>query len=242
MLVVGIVCGWPANLAQTIIGTNHQYKFTESEALFCDTSIYRQFGGVHLVRIQRWFGHERLEFLKKFLKPLSEQLGFTIAYEIDDVLVYDDIPNYNIAKAAFNPENIGDSVREIMSLCDIITVSTDYLRDFYIKRLNLPKEKFIVINNYLPRWWIGDSFNLTRQMNQYNEHKRSKPVIGFCCSSNHFDLKNLNGGVDDFTHIIPWILKNINKYNFVFVGGIPLQLKEHLDKRISDNATTVRYF
>lgn len=36
------------------------------------------------------------------------------------------------------------------------------------------------------------------------------------------------GGVDDFTHLIPWIIQNMNKYHFTFVGGVPLQLQEYV--------------
>lgn len=183
--------------------------------------------GIKLVRIQRWFGHEKYRFLSEFLKPLSEKIGFTICYEIDDVLVYDDIPKYNIAKETFHPDRIGNTVKDIMELCDIITVSTVELKQFYMRKFNLHENKFIVIPNYLPRWWIGDSMNIDRQMQQFKA-QRNKPTLAFCCSSNHFDLKNLNDGIDDFTHLIPWIIKNIKKYNFAFVGGVPLQLHQYV--------------
>ena len=181
--------------------------------------------GVKLVRIQRWFGWDKLKFLKEFLKPLSEKIGFSICYEIDDVLVYNEIPKYNIAKETFNPTRIGDSVKQIMELCDIITVSTEELKELYIKEYNLDKSKFIVIPNYLPRWWIGDAMNIDRQMRQYRE-QRYKPTIAFCCSVNHFDVQNQNSGQDDFSHLIPWIIKNIDKYKFTFVGGVPQQLHQ----------------
>jgi hypothetical protein len=215
--------GWPSNIIQTIIGTEYHYLSTDTELLIGDPNFYRQYGGPRLVRIQRWFGYDKLTFLRDFLKPLSEALGFTIAYEVDDVLVYDDIPKYNIAKPAFHPDRVGDTVKEIFQLCDLITVSTDELRDFYMKRFSMPKDKFFVINNYLPRWWIGDAMDIDRQMLQYSK-QRNKPTIAFCCSANHFDLDNLNDGVDDFTHIIPWIISNMHRYNFTFVGGIPQQL------------------
>ena len=221
--------GWPSNMLQTLIGGNYRFQSTDTEALLCDANFYLSNGGVHLVRIQRWFGYDKLKFLKEFLKPLSEKIGFTIAYEIDDVLLYDDIPNFNIAKPAFHPDRIGNTVKEIMDLCDIITVTTDTIRDFYSNRLNIPKEKFLVIPNYLPRWWIGDAMNIDRQMNQWdNQHTR--PTLAFCCSANHFDLQNMNKGEDDFTPLIPWIIKNMKKYNFVFVGGIPQQLTEFVKK------------
>jgi hypothetical protein len=112
-----------------------------------------------------------------------------------------------------------------MELCDIITVSTVELRDLYHKYFNIPLNKFIVIQNYLPRWWIGESFNLGRQMYQFQQ-QRKRPTLAFCCSTNHFDIKNANNGQDDFSHLIPWIIKNVDKYQFAFVGGIPQQLQD----------------
>ena len=222
--------GWPSNLLQTLIGGDIQFRSTDTEALIPDGRFYLSDGGIRLVRIQRWFGWDKLQFLKEFLKPLSEKIGFNIAYEIDDVLLYDAIPKYNLAREAFNPERIGDSVKQIMDLCDIITVSTDTLRDFYSARLNIPKEKFIVIQNYLPRWWIGDAMNVDRQMQQHAA-QRNRPTLAFCCSTNHFDVENKNGGIDDFSHLIPWIEKNLKKYNFVFVGGVPQQLHKYVQTR-----------
>ena len=218
------------NILKTIIGGEFHFQTTDTEVLLADHQVYMQQGGAKLVRCQRWFGWDKLRFLKEFLKPLSEKIGFSICYEIDDVLIYDDIPKYNIAREAFNPERIGDSVKQIMDLCDYITVSTEDLKRFYMRACNQPESKFIVIQNYLPRWWIGDAMNVDRQMNQF-KHQRSKPTVAFCCSSNHFDLKNVNDGIDDFTHLIPWIIKNVERYNFVFVGGVPQQLNELVQKR-----------
>lgn len=189
---------------------------TETEVPIGDANFYIH-SNVKLVRVQRWFGPQKLAFIKNFLKPLSERVGFSICYEIDDVLVYDKIPAYNMAKEAFNPKSIGNSTQEIMSLCDIITVSTEELRDLYVHDYKLPREKFIVIPNYLPRWWIGEAMNVDRQMYQFKHH-RAKPNIAFCCSANHFDVHNANKGIDDFTALIPWIQRNLKKYNFIFVG------------------------
>jgi hypothetical protein len=221
--------GWPSNMLKTRMNSransNIHFRTTDTETLIPFAQYYMSEGGVRLVRIQRWFGWDKLKFIKEFLKPLSEQIGFHICYEIDDVLVYDDIPKYNLARETFHPEKIGDSVKQIMDLCDIITVSTETLKQFYVRKLNINPNKVLVIQNYLPRWWIGDSMNIDRQMAQYKQ-QRYKPSLAFCCSTNHFDIKNENGGVDDFTHLIPWIIRSMNKYNFIFVGGVPQQLME----------------
>ena len=35
-----------------------------------------------------------------------------------------------------------NSVKEIMEMCDLITVSTEFLGEVYQKAFNIPKEKF----------------------------------------------------------------------------------------------------
>lgn len=152
-------------------------------------------------------------------------MGIWLVYEIDDVLLYDEIPKYNLAREAFNPETIGDSVQQIFDAVDLITVTTQELKDIYVEKLHQDPNKILVIPNYLPRWWIGESFNLSRSLAQW-DRQHEKPHIAFACSTNHFDVNNANNGVDDFTEIMPWIKKNLDKYQFIFVGGVPQQLKE----------------
>lgn len=220
-------CGWyrmgfPNMALQTMMGGEFHFMSTDTQNLILDSGFYLH-NKVTVVRVQRWFGQDKLKVMKEFLKPLSQKIGFWLIYEIDDVLIYDQIPKYNIAREAFNPQRIGDSPKQIMELCDFITVTTPQIKELYKIKFNLPDNKFIIIPNYLPRWWIGDSFNLQRQMYQYNLQK-NKPNIAFCCSTNHFDIQNKNNGIDDFTHLIPWIKYHINDFNFIFVGGVPQQL------------------
>jgi hypothetical protein len=190
-----------------------------------DYRYYAAIGLTRCIRIQRWFTKQHAELVKQFLKPLCDRIGIWLVYEIDDVLLYDEIPKYNMAKEHYSPEVIGDSVKEIFDCCDLITVTTTELKDLYVSRLNQPANKIIVIPNYLPRWWIGETFSLDRQLAQWDA-QHTKPHIVFACSTNHFDVNNVNGGVDDFTHIMPWIKANVKKYHFAFIGGLPQQLTE----------------
>ncbi len=226
-------CGWyrelfPAMLLQTLYNNDREFKITDTLSIIADPNFFRLAeGGTKMIRLQRWTGFDKLKIMKEFLRPLADQIGMWLIYEIDDLLIYNEIPDYNMAKPYFKFENIGNSVAEIMSMCDLITTSTDYLADTYSKAYNIPRDRFIVIPNYLPRWWIGEAMNIDRQMNLWNQTK-NKPRIAFCCSTNHFDVNNTNKGIDDFTQLIPWIKGHLNDYQFIFVGGHPQQLLEEV--------------
>ena len=220
---------FPMMSLKTVLGGEYRFKFLESENPILDARYYQSLSNLRVIRIQRWFQKQHATIVKNFLKPLCERLGIWLVYEIDDVLLYDEIPKYNLARPHFSPEIIGNSVQEIFDCCDLITVTTEELKNIYVENLHQDPNKFLVIPNYLPRWWVGDSFNLDNQLKQYDQ-QRQKPHIAFACSTNHFDVKNANNGVDDFTEIMPWIKKNLNKYQFIFVGGVPQQLQEEARK------------
>ena len=220
---------FPAMTLKTLMGGEYRFRFLESEIPVLDANFYKNLGLIRCIRVQRWFSKGHAEIIKKFLKPLCCQLGIWLVYEIDDVLLYDEIPKYNLARGAFNPEIIGDSVQEIFDACDLITVTTQELKDIYVEKLHQDPTKILIIPNYLPRWWIGESFNLDSSLAQWTA-QRNKPHIAFACSTNHFDVNNANDGVDDFSNLIPWIKKNLYKYQFIFIGGLPKQLETEAAK------------
>lgn len=123
-------CGWyrelfPAMMLQTLLNSDVQFRITDTLSIIADSNFYKLAdGGVKLIRLQRWYGKEKAAFVKNFLKPLADQLGIWLIYEIDDLLIYDEIPAYNLAKPHYAYDKVGDSVKEIMSSCDLITVST----------------------------------------------------------------------------------------------------------------------
>jgi len=180
---------------------------------------------VRMIKIQRQCTAHQFNFAKSVLKVVNDTFGSWLIYDIDDVLVHVDMPDYNLAKPQYNAERtkyLGD----IMKLADFVTVSTDILGEYYQNLFRMSRDKFITVPNYVPKWWIGNSYDIDRIEARYNNMK--KPKIAFVCGSNHFDLKNLNNGIDDFTHIIDWIRSNVKNYDFHFVGGLPLQLKDLL--------------
>lgn len=80
------------------MGSQYTFRITSTLSVFQDPRVYMADGGVRMVRLQRWYGADKAKFMREFLKPLSKKLGFWLVYEIDDVLVYDEIPKYNLAR------------------------------------------------------------------------------------------------------------------------------------------------
>ena len=178
---------------------------------------------IRLVRVQRQVGSEQCAYVLNFLKPLSERIGYWLAYEIDDVIGMDDIPKYNYAWERFQDPKLMENVRRILSVCDFITVTTPVLGDYFVRKFGVDKDRVLVIPNYLPRWWIGDVYDEEKISRRF-ERNQKRPRIAFASSTTHFDMRNQNGGVDDFTHVVDLVRKTVDRFEWSFIGGIPQQL------------------
>jgi len=219
---------FPAWAAQSL---RKDISIVESPKLIHIPGFYQD---VRMVRIQRQLADYSFKFVLEFLKPLSEKIGFWLSYEIDDVVGRHDIPRYNSGWQTFQNDKLMMNMKYILQLCDVVTVTTPELGNYYHRKFGVDKNNIIVIPNYLPRWWIGESYDLEKiKAKIQSEHK---PRIGFISSSTHFDLFNRNDGVDDFTHIVDFIRDTVDKYRWVFIGGVPQQLKDLVeDKKIEFN-------
>jgi hypothetical protein len=207
----------PAMAAQTL---RKDISIIDSPKMIATPDFYRD---IRHVKVQRQVSPQQREFIAKFLKPMSDSVGFWLSYDIDDVIGPDDIPMYNAARGAFQAPGLEENIKEILNMVDFITVVTEEMAKYYHIKFGVPMNRIQVVPNYLPRWWIGAAYDIMRIEEKFEAHK-NKHRIGFVCSSTHFDLKNQNEGNDDFTHIIPYIKDTVDKYQWVFIGGLPQQL------------------
>jgi hypothetical protein len=116
-----------------------------------------------------------------------------------------------------------------MQMCDEITVSTQYLRDYYRSKVDHPN--ISVITNSIPYFWMGHYYNEELILKNYQKHKH-KPRILYAGSANHFFSEYCNPNiVDDFYHVREAILENMHRYTFVFVGAFPRCLQEQIKDR-----------
>lgn len=174
---------------------------------------------INVLHIQRQVTDGQLEFYKKLVQ-LKKRMNFKLVYESDDIILAKDIPEYNPAKKKII--EIGDFAKDIIALCDEVTVSTPFLRDYYLKETG--QKNITVIPNAPPEFWIGHYYDEKKLLEDYRAHK-AKPRILYAGSAGHFhyspDGKEMP---DDFTHIKEAVMSNAHRYKWVFVGGFPTSL------------------
>lgn len=193
----------------------------------------RWYVNVKAVRVQRQATSSQLQFVK-FLKEVSQQMakqpgqtGFRIIYEIDDLVFCEDIPDYNKFKTAFVDPEIRKNAQEIMSLCDEITVTCDFMKDYYAQKTG---HKCITkIPNFPPKFWLGNFYDEKSISSNYDTYK-NKPRVLYAGSGAHFDVENRVGQNDDFAHVIKAIYDTVHKYQWVFLGAFPLPLRPLVER------------
>ncbi len=194
---------------------------------FCDSRLL--FNNQEIVpilssfRLQRACSVKDLRWFRELILPMKRRFGFSVIYEIDDILVRDDIPVYNCYRDIFMEG--ADSIPVYMDGSDAVTVTCGPLADYYSAKFGIPRDKFHVIPNYLPRYFF-DSYDETVIQDRIRSQKTRKPRICFSCGMSHFDM-NRTGAGDDFSGILDWIVENRKKYEFVFHGGFPPLLEKY---------------
>lgn len=186
----------------------------------------KYYTNVKCVRIQRQATPQQLKFVQ-YLKQLGEKMGFRVVYEIDDIVFYEDIPEYNKFRGAFVDDSIRKATTEMMQMCDEITVTCDYMKNYYIDKTG--NKNVTVIPNYPPRYWL-DQYDEDMVEKNYSKRK-NKPRVLYAGSGAHFDVDNIAGQRDDFNHVIETIKKTVNKYQWIFIGAFPNGLRSLVQQK-----------
>lgn len=181
----------------------------------------KYYTNVKCVRVQRQATPSQLKFFK-FLKDLGSKMGFSVVYEIDDLVFYEDIPEYNKFRGAFNDEKIKDATIEMMSMADEITVTCQYMKEYYQKHTG--NDNITIIPNYPPKFWL-DVYDEELTQRNYSKRKK-KPRVLYAGSGAHFDVDNVAGQKDDFGHVIQQVRRTANKFQWIFIGAFPMGLRD----------------
>ncbi len=162
------------------------------------------------LRFQRQVTSAQTKIIKNLKFQIQKNNFKTkIAYELDDLV--HGIEINNILAYQFYTKSRKDNLIEIFKMSDVVTFSTNYLKQFYEEKFGINNS--VVIPNFLPRfmWWPCG------HRNKYN--KSSKLRILWAGSASHIG----KGG--DLEFLIPLVKKTLNEFEWVFVGVVPHELK-----------------
>ena len=211
-------CGhWRMIWPEQVLNAHNKAVVHGTTVMNADPRYYIQTKGV---RIQRQATPQQLEFVK-FLRQLANQNNFRLIYEIDDICFAEDIPDYNKYKTAFTDPVIRKSAQEMMAMCDEITVTCPFMRDYYREKTG--NNNVTVIPNFMPKFWLDRFYDANRTMESYDRNKK-KPRILYAGSGAHFDVEQRVKFKDDFHHVNDIIRKTVDKYQWVFLGAHPLPI------------------
>ena len=215
-------CGfWRMIWPEHVLCAYQKMIITGSTCMVHEPGYYKD---IKSIRLQRQASPNQLQFLK-FLRKAADQQGFRLIYEIDDIMFREDIPEYNRFKFAFDPDDVRKASQEMISMCDEVSVTCNFMRDYYKSKTG--NNNITVIPNYPPRFWLGNIFDESLLLKNYDKcmKKRKKPRVLYAGSGAHFDVGNKVGGDDDFGHVVDTIAKTVNKIDWVFLGAFPMQLR-----------------
>ena len=217
-------CSWYRCMAPNLmLNLYNKSVVIESTTMVLDPRFYH---GVKAVKIQRQATPIQKEFVK-MLKEISKQVGFKIIYEIDDIVFREDIPLYNRNRDAFTPDEIRGSILDILEMCDEVTVTCEFMKNYFDEKMGVKKST--VIPNYLLRWWFDRYYNLGNLVKNFEKNKK-KPVVSIFASGTHVDVLNRTGQKDDFEIVVPAIIKTRKDFKWRFYGSYPLPLQPYISR------------
>jgi hypothetical protein len=185
------------------------------------TALTQAANNMFIYKAQRFHSEKHVRYFQAYLEQLQMRSNVNVIYDIDDVLIAEDMPHYNPS----TPEHkeTGPNLRIMMNIADIITVSTVELGMYYHKKLGVDLKKFRVVPNFMPSWW-SHTPRVKKKL------PKSKPRIGFPCSYSHFNHTKNSTTDDDFSHIIQFVKDTCDIYEWVFFAHVPKLLWEELEK------------
>lgn len=216
-------CGfWRMVWPETVLNSLQRASIGGLTTMVLDLRFYQ---GLKAVRLQRQATPAQAQFVNE-LHRVKKEVGFKLLYEIDDVIFREDIPEYNRCREAFTDPAIVKSILDIMSKMDEISVTCDYMKEYY--RHKTGNNNITVIPNYAPKSWLGRYYEPNRVARLYDQHKK-RPRVLYSGSGTHVDVTNFTDSKDDFEHVVQAIIKARKKFKFVWKGCIPLPIKPFIE-------------
>ncbi len=209
-----IRCIYPYLLLNHVLKKDLKVNATYMSTFIPDPNFYKEFT---LVQFQRSATEQHYQMFQFFKQKISPVAKVPLIYEIDDLLI--NIPKWNYAHEYYVKNET--FVKKIIELSDGVVTSTVPLAEIYSEF----NKNVIVILNHLPKFIWGDIYPAH---DYYKEGNKIK--ILWAGSANHFSIKHLaekgiHGG-DFGNELMKFIRKTTDKYDWIFMGAMPMELED----------------
>jgi glycosyltransferase involved in cell wall biosynthesis len=212
-------CLWPAYQ----LSLRGEVVYSSIKKYFNDALSYIS---TDVVVLQRSGGNISLKYIEK-VAELGRKANFKLIYDVDDILFLEDVSEFHYYRTQ-NKEDCKESIIEIMHLCDEITVSTPFLKNYYQKATGITE--ITVLPNRIPFFWAGNLYSIELLQRNFLKH-RSKPRVVYAGSSSHIDCERINGDKDDFYGVLKAIEATRKEFKWVFIGSCPYYLLKYVESK-----------
>lgn len=220
---------FPVNYLNAVYGKNQDivpiispHYIWQNDILLKTRSIY----------FQRHMSPDQLNVVRQY-KSLQPQFGYKMVWDIDDFIwgknekqggdSEDGVPSYNFGWPGITFP-IKEASVEIMKLMDLLTVSTEYLKE-YIHNVLKVETPITVVPNAIPKFFWGNKKRMPK-----TEYIK-KPKVVYTGSPTHYNNQDkLKGDFD--SSWLKWVLESVNKgkIDFWVMGGLPFFFESIKDK------------
>ena len=154
----------------------------------------------------------------EFLKPLMDANSGWLIYEIDDEMfdgtilpgmdeklihekygktsTENGIAKFNRGRRAFEGAKVQENIRTMLNAADLVTVTTDYLKNVYHDIYGVPLENIVALPNFLPRYLFDDRYDKKKKERDFGKNKQ-RPRVGIVSSLSHFNIDNVRVDKND---------------------------------------------
>lgn len=202
---------WPSY----ILNSAKEYIIADFKRPVLDEGWYQ---GVDVIRMQRQVSPTQRALYGK-LRQIADKYDIRLVYELDDIPLYEDIPQYNKNRKSYARDDYRKNIIDMMEMSDEITVSTNFMKNYFKSKIK--NERITHVPNYLPRFWMDRYYDEEQLKVNFSKHKK-KPRILYAGSASHY-AQGVNIE-DDFSKLVPYVLKTMKDYQWVFFGGLPRDL------------------
>ena len=218
-------CGhWRMIWPEFVLNSSHKVIITGGTKMIFDINYYND---LSCIRFQRQATTTQKDFAKALIRYRNDKNSdMRFVYDVDDIVFNEDIPEYNRCRESFVDKEIVENITEFMGMVDEITVTCDFMKEYYQEKTG--NKKITVIPNYPPKFWLDRFYDKDKVLRNFEKNKK-RPRILYAGSGTHVDILNKTGLQDDFAQVVNEIIKSRKKFQYIFKGCYPLALRPYID-------------